>query len=339
MIALAIILAGLVGRGSSVLAQEEGTVVITTPADGAIVSGLITVTGVVDFPDFLKYEIFLSGGAGLIWAATTYAPVINGDLAMLDTRTFADGTYQMIIRKVNPDSNYTDFTGPTLIIDNGLTAPLPFPEVETSLLYPPPSGALMRLRNCSGNPLEFDYTSPDGFCSADDLWIHHKPQESPICTYVDILLIPCEYRGTAIGMGEKRGASYSFEAEGGKVYELSYPGGDRLFIGESLGYPRAETDTGGLDLNDPARYQAAPDANKAATPAAAPAPTSASSSTPAEAVSTTTTADSSDASDPLLPVSGEGTESRMPFMIVALAVIVFLIGGGIVAARKRGSTT
>jgi hypothetical protein len=339
MIALAVILTGLVGRGSSVLAQEEGTVVIATPADGATVSGLITVTGVVDFPDFLKYEIFLSGGAGLIWAATTYAPVINGDLAMLDTRTFADGTYQMIIRKVNTDSNYTDFTGPTLIIDNGLTAPLPFPEVETSLLYPPPAGALMRLRNCSGNPLEFDYTSPDGFCSADDLWIHHKPQESPICTYVDILLIPCEYRGTAIGMGEKRGASYSFEAEGGKVYELSYPGGDRLFIGESLGYPRAETDTGGLDLNDPARYQAAPDANKAATPAAAPAPTSASSSTPAEAVSTTTTADSSDASDPLLPVSGEGTESRMPFMIVALAVIVFLIGGGIVAARKRGSTT
>lgn len=328
MIVLAIILAGLAGRGASVLAQEEGTVVIATPADGATVSGLITVTGVVDFPDFLKYEIFLSGGAGLIWAATTYAPVINGDLAMLDTRTFADGTYQMIIRKVNTDSNYTDFTGPTLIIDNGLTAPLPFPEVETSLLYPPPAGALMRLRNCSGNPLEFDYTSPDGFCSADNLWIHPKPQESPICTYVDILLIPCEYRGTAIGMGEKRGASYSFEAENGKAYELSYPGGDRLFIGESLGHPRAETDTGGLDFNDPARYQA--------TPAAAPAPTSASSSAPAEAAPTTM-ADGSDASDPLLPVSGEGTESQMPFMIVALVVIVFLIGGGIVAARKRGS--
>jgi hypothetical protein len=108
------------GNRVSAFAQGDELVYITSPTDGATVAGIITVTGAVDFPDFLKYELFLKTGDELIWGATVYAPVINGNLARLDTKTFADGVYQIIIRKVGRDSNYTEFLGPTLVIENNL---------------------------------------------------------------------------------------------------------------------------------------------------------------------------------------------------------------------------
>ncbi len=336
--AVAIMLLVTMGSGANVLAQTGETVFITSPADRETVSGLITVTGAVDFSDFLKYEIFLSGGGDFIWAATTYAPVINGDLAILDTRVFFDGSYQMIIRKVALDSNYTDTAGPTIIIENNLGAPLPYPEIETGLLYTPLAGALARLRNCGGNKLEFDYGSPEGFCSSGSLWLDYKAQDSPTCPYVDIPLVPCEYRGTARGLGDKRPAVYSFRAEEGKVYELNYPGGAQIFINEIPGRPRASTDTGDLDPDDPARYQSPPDTTAAAAPAAAaPAPTTAPDPAPAVAAPTDP-ADASDDAESMLPVSGQGTESNLPFIVMTISLILFLIVGGIVAVRKRRYT-
>lgn len=48
----------LLASGTTVLAQGPETVVITSPGEGEVVSGIVQVTGVVDFPDFVKYEIF-----------------------------------------------------------------------------------------------------------------------------------------------------------------------------------------------------------------------------------------------------------------------------------------
>ena len=171
LIGVVVMLFLALGISTDALAQSGETAGVTSPAGGASVSGIITVTGTVDFPDFQKYEIYLKTGTQLVWAATVYAPVINGNLARLDTRTFPDGAYQLVIRQVRTDSNYTEFMGPTFIIENNLGAPLPYPEVEPGFLYAPVTGALARIRNCSGSDLKFDYNSPDGFCSADDLWL------------------------------------------------------------------------------------------------------------------------------------------------------------------------
>ena len=108
-----------------------------------------------------------------------------------------------------------------------------------------------------------------------------KLADSPFCPYQDVLLIPCEYRGTAQGEGQPKGATYSFVAEAGRIYELNYPGGDVIYIGEVEGDERSSTDTGGLDLGDPARMQPAAaadgeDAEMAATQSeAAPQPVAA----------------------------------------------------------------
>lgn len=334
MVALAVSFLLTLVFGTGILAQGGGTILITSPTDQAVVSDVITVTGVIDFPNFLKYELFLKTGNELIWGATVYTPVINGDLAILDTKTFLDGTYQLIIRKVTSDSNYTDFTGPTFIIENNLGAPLPFPEIESSPLYPPQSGALARVRNCSGNTLEFDYISPDGSCSAADLRVEPKLENSPTCPYVDVLLTPCEYRGTAIGLGEPKGATYSFVAEAGKIYELTYPGGDRLFIGEAQAHSQTGSDAGSLDPNASTTSQP----GEAAVPAAAaPAPTAA--PTLAAAVAAPTAPASSPNNSLMLPVSGHGSESKTPFVVAAGSLILFLIVGGVVAVRKRSYPT
>ncbi|MEW5961785.1 MAG: hypothetical protein AB1801_29040, partial [Chloroflexota bacterium] len=318
------------------LAQGEETIYVTNPTAGQSVTGLITITGAVDFADFQKYELFLKTGDELLWAATVYAPVINGNLARLDTRTVPDGAYQLVIRQVRTDSNYTEFNGPTFFIENNLGAPLPYPEVESSLLYPPEAGALMRVRNCGGDNLEFDYNSPAGFCSADQLLIPFKHADSTICPFADVLLKPCEYRGTARGQGLALGATYSFMAEAGKIYELTFPGNGQIYIAEVKGDERAETDTAALDRGDPARVQPATSVAEAAQSEAVvvadktPPPASA----PPVVAPQPSGADSAE-TETMLPVSGQDREINIVSIVSAVGLILLLLVGGFMATRQR----
>lgn len=307
-----------VASSAAVLAQGPETVVISSPNDGETVSGIVEVTGVVDFPDFQKYELFLRSGDNSLWGATVYSPVINGLLARLDTRTVPDGDYQLVVRTVRADSNYEEVLGPMITVQNDLGAPLAHPEVQPSPLYTPFSGALARIQNCSGVDLEFDYTSPDGFCSADDLWIMPKPTDATLCTTVDVLLIPCEYRGTAWGSGEPRARTYSFQAEHGAVYEITYAGGVDLFINEIPGDERAEDDAAGLDLDDPARAQAIADAQ----------------------ASVGQGGDSGSPTESMLPVSGRAAVTAgLPIVLAAAGLIALMVVGGVVAIRRGKSNS
>lgn len=295
------------GGTSGVLAQEEATpepatVFITTPRDGETLSGMMTVTGAVYFSDFVKYEVMLQSGDQVSWVATGYSSVINGNLARLDTRLFLNGTYQMIIRQVNSDSNYTDYLGPTITIANeDLGSPLTKPDIESSFLYPPVTGALLRIRNCGDKNLEFDYKSREGFCSAQDLWIKPKTMDHPFCPSMDVQLIACPYEGSAVGEGESQGSTYSFEAEEGKIYEYTYAGNGRFYLGEVAGDERASTDTG-----EQKQLQAAQGGTQA--------------------------------SGTLLPISGQGQATNLYFIGVALGLIFLLIVGGVIALRRQSYT-
>lgn len=298
----------------SAMAQEGETVYITSPGEGEIVSGIVTLTGAVDFPGFLKYEIFLRNGDLLSWAATVYAPVVNGNLARLDTRTFNDGIYQIVIRKVRADSNYTDEVGPTIIIENNLGGPLPYPEVSPSYLYAPLGAAVLRVRNCSGTDIVFDYQSPEGFCSGGRFEMPFKEQTLDFCPTTDIRLIACEYRGTVSGLGEGQGGRYEFVAEPNKVYLAEYGGGDQVFIREVQPDERAPTDTGGG--NQTAAAISTQGSNSGLLP------------TPPPPVADSTTA--------MLPVSGAGSAEAHPVFIAAgVGLILLLLVGGVVASRRR----
>lgn len=327
LIVLAVIVSVSFGQPAPAAAQE-GSVFITTPANGSTVTGLVTVTGAAAFPDFLKYEIFLKPGKGdLLWVATTYAPVVNGNLARFDTRTYQNGTYQMIIRQVNSNSNYTEWVGPTITIDNELGAPLPYPEIEPSYLYMPEKYALVRLKNCSGVDLEFDYASAQG--SADALKLKAKGQDTTYCPFEDFVLIPGEYRGTATGSGEKA-YTYSFQAEVGKVYELIYngegAGRNQFMVNYIQPDKRASTDTGGTQ---------SPVEAVAAAPTQTPVPLAASVA-PADAEPASVAPVEVPAqSNSVLPVTGQGEPSGLPFVLIGVAVLLFVVGGGVLLVMWR----
>jgi len=336
--------------GLEVSAQGPEVVFVTSPGEGETVSDIITVTGAVDFWDFQKYDLFLKTGDSLVWGATGYAPVINGNLARLDTKIFVDGTYQVLIRLVRNDSNYTEFAGPMITIANNLGAPLPHPEIDSSLLYPPLSNkAIIRIRNCSGRNIEFDYVGITGGCSHDNLWIMAKTEDMPLCTTEDALVNPCTYRGTAVGEGEERGATYELVADGGKIYTAEYAGEGRLFLNEIPGDERAETDTGGqINLADETRFQNPPeplmmagDEQAEAAPAEAamaPAPTPAPAATEAPAAAAPaeeSTGQPEGETQAVLPESGQAAqELSSSFVISAVGLLLLMLVGGVVAVRK-----
>lgn len=329
-----ILLLGLSQPGPASAQDQPGNVSITTPANGSTVAGLITITGAVTFPDFLKYEIFLKPGKGeLLWVATTYAPVINGNLARFDTRTYQNGTYEMIIRQVHSDSNYTEVAGPTITIDNELGAPVAYPEIEPSYLYPTEKYALVRLKNCSGVELAFDYNSPQGFRSADDVLLKSKGENTTYCPFEDFVLIPGEYRGSATGQGEKA-YTYSFQAEAGKVYELIYngegAGRNQFIVNYVQGDKRASSDTGGAQIVS---------TEVAAAPTQTPVPVAAAIAPAVAAPAEAVPADVSSESKSVLPVTGQGEPSTLPFMLIGLAALLFVVGGGILLVMWRVGQT
>lgn len=307
------------GVGNTPGAQaQDGTVYITNPANGSNVTGLVTITGAAFFPDFLKYELFLKPGKGdLLWVATVYAPVIDGNMARFDTRTYQNGTYQMIIRQVKGDSNYTDVDGPMITIDNPQGAPQPYPEIEPNYLYPTETYALVRVKNCSGVNLDFDYNSPEGFRSSGNFTIVPKGENTTYCPFEDMVLVPGQYRGTATGQGEKA-FSYSFQAEVGKVYELIYngegAGRNQFLVNYVQPDKRASTDKAGTVV-----------AVVAAEPAKVSEPAQAEAA-PAEAPAQNKS---------VLPVTGQGETPKLPFILVGVAALIFVIGGGILTLLWR----
>ena len=296
---------------------QEPDINFSNLSDGQTLSGLLTLTGSVNFPDFQKYELFLKSGNDNFWVANSHAPVVNGNLARFDTRVFGDGTYQLFVRQVGSDSNYTDYLGPNITIDNGGGSLPYFPEVEPSFLYTNEARALLRIRNCTGEDFRMDYTSPQDFRSSGETLL---PAQIPnyICTFEDHSLIPGEYRGTAKGMGQIDNLPFLFEAHGGMVYEMVYNGpnaGHNALVvqpvpGDSPNAPAVDSSaTGSESMQEMA--PAMPAAQAQATPAA------------------------------VLPISGDGqiSGSSLVLFVVGLLLVGVLVFAGVRATRRKSPNT
>lgn len=102
---------------------------IYEPEAGAVISGIVIVSGTADDPNFLRYELafrrsFLSGSDWIVFAQGDQ-PVIDETLAIWDTTVggvnspvFPDGNYQLRLRVVRTDYNYDEFFVRDLIIAN-----------------------------------------------------------------------------------------------------------------------------------------------------------------------------------------------------------------------------
>lgn len=313
-----------VSSTSLVLADEDEVatkVEIVNISEGDTISELTVIQGTINFPDFLKYEIFLKAGDSLVWVGNAYHAVIDGNLVRLDPRVFVSGSYQLIIRQVNSDFNYTDVAGPIIKIDNPKDAPLPYyPEIEPSFLYPSNNFAIVRVRNCTGEDFNYDYTSPMDFRSAGDATLQGKPEGYAICPFHDLALIPGEYRGTGQGGGQTKGVPINFTVDEWHVYHLIYngpgAGGDEVFFQE-VPSDELAVDENGVAI--PGGFAADPATEKAK---ASKAPKAKESGT----------------REAMLPVTGNLADNQSFPVILTIGFVLLLAVGGVIAARKRQFT-
>jgi len=320
LIAVIAMLLFATGSVTMVLAEGESRVEITNLSDGDVISELTILTGTIEFSDFLKYEIFLKSGDSLVWVGNSHSAVVNGNLVRLDPRVFVSGRYQLLIRQVNRDSNYTDTPGPTITIDNPNGTPLSYyPEVEPSFLYPSKEFAIVRVRNCTGEDFNFDYSSPDAFLSSGDDVLPGKVSEDSICTFRDLALIPGEYRGTGQGGGQDKGVPIQMVVDEWKVYHLIYSGpvagGDQVIAQEV-----------------PADDMQADGSSKVISPTATP------KRAEAKVLPPTSVPAIDSKTESILPTTGDETERNIFPIGLTLLVILVLGGGGVVAVRKRQYT-
>jgi hypothetical protein len=123
---------------------------IKQPDGGATIAGVVIVEGTATEADFLRYEMaFLqeaNSGAGWIVFAEGDRPVVNGTLAIWDTtvgRTtntpvFPDGVYQLRLRVVRTDYNYSEYFVRSLILTNDEATPTPVATETVTAVLPPP---------------------------------------------------------------------------------------------------------------------------------------------------------------------------------------------------------
>lgn len=122
------------------LAQEVPTVTPTAtrdrrvvneliaPQSGDAVAGMVPVRGTALIPGYLRYDIHISeaGFEAWSWVATGTEIIRNGTLHTLDTTQYPDGEYDVRVRAVDVDGNYTEVFIQDLEIRNA-NPPTPTP--------------------------------------------------------------------------------------------------------------------------------------------------------------------------------------------------------------------
>jgi hypothetical protein len=349
---LIVLLFILVSSGTALAAGNEH-VEIANVHNGSTISELGVLKGTVDFPDFLKYEIFLASGNKLIWSGNSHSPVINGNLVRIDPRVFNSDEYQIVVRMVRKDSNYTDFLGPRVKIHNPLGSPVPYyPQIEPSFLYPSDQFAIIRVRNCSGEDFHFDYNSPDGGKNADDRFLNGKSGDS-ICIFEDLAWIPGKYRGSGQGGGQSNGHGFEIQAEAGHVYEILYLGGSQITVNEvGADNPQAEPRMGPGPMQQPGSGpMQQPDSGPMQQPGSGPMRPAdnkpggemdmggAMSGPDQKPQGMGPNRPPENKPQPMLPVTGEDIGLNLPVAIMGFVLIVILGVGGVLAVRRRPALT
>jgi hypothetical protein len=111
--------------------QQAELAFITFPGDNEVVRGVISITGSAAHPAFDRFQIAyarepVSGNnAWTIIGVERREQIINGELAVWDTRTVPDGSYSLRLRVIRLDGNYGEIEARQIVVAN--TQPTPTP--------------------------------------------------------------------------------------------------------------------------------------------------------------------------------------------------------------------
>lgn len=98
----------LPGAGVGAVGCTVPGVIITSPGTGASLSGVVTVIGTADIPNFDYYKIEVRPDAASVYNfyGSYRTPVVNGALAALNTELFDNGLHWIRLTVVDNTGNF-----------------------------------------------------------------------------------------------------------------------------------------------------------------------------------------------------------------------------------------
>ena len=122
---------------SGASAQSQGVAVITSPLDGAILNGLVPITGTATHPQFQRYELAFAyspnpTGTWFPLQAPVNTQVVNEIIGRWDTAKISDGLYSLRLRVYYTGTAYLDaFVQNVRVVNATPTAVVSAPETPT----------------------------------------------------------------------------------------------------------------------------------------------------------------------------------------------------------------
>ena len=116
---------------------------IASPRSNDAVAGLVAIVGTALVQDFIKYEVHVSpsGMENWQWLETGFDVVRDGVLAAWNTYPVADGRYDIRVRAINRDGNYSEAFARRVEVRNA-NPPTPTPRFDPAGLQQPLSPVL-----------------------------------------------------------------------------------------------------------------------------------------------------------------------------------------------------
>src|SRR5579859_280591 len=111
-------------------AQAQGVAVITSPLDGALLNGLVPITGTATHPQFQRYELDFSYAPNPTntWFAIqppVTTQVVNEIIGRWDTTQISDGLYSLRLRVYYSDTAYLEAFVQNVRVQNAAPTALP----------------------------------------------------------------------------------------------------------------------------------------------------------------------------------------------------------------------
>lgn len=113
--------------------QNQEQAIITSPRDGAVVRGVVSIIGTATHPDFWKYEVYYAPEPNptdqwVFVGIVHETAVINGPLETWNTNFIPDGVYALRLRVVRRDGNYFEYTAHNISVANTRPTDTPTPD-------------------------------------------------------------------------------------------------------------------------------------------------------------------------------------------------------------------
>jgi len=108
---------------------------ITSPRDGAVVRGVVSIIGTAAHAEFWKYEVYYAPYPNpteqWVFVGTVHeTSVVNDQLETWNTNFIPDGVYALRLRVVRRDGNYIEYTVNNISVSN--TKPTETPTLEAT---------------------------------------------------------------------------------------------------------------------------------------------------------------------------------------------------------------